>query len=135
MKYSILLLVTLFLVVSCSDDDDTNVVAESGLIGDWKLIEVYLDPGDGSGNFEAVDSEKTVTFLADGSISSNGNLCHMAVATTISSTGTYSLIDGSITIPSCDDTIYNTSFEMIGQNVIISYLCIEGCQEKYLKRD
>jgi hypothetical protein len=133
MKKLLLFFTTVVLIFSCSNDEDNQANNNTELTGNWKLIEVYMDPGDGSGDFQAVNSEKTLTFLADGSISSNGNLCHMANTTNIASSGTYSLANGTITIPSCDDTTYSTSFEIIGTNVILSYSCIEGCREKYEK--
>jgi len=45
--------------------------SEADLISKWKLIEMYSDPGDGSGDFETVSSNKTVSFYSDDVIASN----------------------------------------------------------------
>jgi len=54
------------LLFSCSSDDlDTSTV-----IGVWKLDQSLVDPGSGSGTFTDVDSDKTLTFLNDGTFKS-----------------------------------------------------------------
>jgi hypothetical protein len=74
------LLLTIGLLASCAKDEEnpTNN-PETEITGTWKLVEVYLDPGDGSGDFEPVQSEKTVTFHGDGTVTSNGDLCTLSL--------------------------------------------------------
>ena len=61
MKTKILALAVIILtVISCSkNDDDTS---SNLLKGTWKLTEVLADPGDGSGTFNLVNSNKNLIF-------------------------------------------------------------------------
>ena len=52
---------------------------------------MYSDPGDGSGDFEPVSSNKTVSFYSDDVIASNGDLCIMGTNTTNGSFGSYTM--------------------------------------------
>lgn len=136
MKKILLLLVTATLFISCKSDDETSTPEDVSLIGNWRLIEYLADPGDGSGIFLPIDSDKTVTFNPNGEITSNYSLCNMYVITEPqNSSGTYSTTSGMIEIPNCYDTEpRNLSFEISEEgNLILHYLCIEGCSEKYIK--
>ena len=62
-----------FIFVSCNNDDDSNL-EDASLLGDWKLVGTLIDRGDGSGTFQAVESDKVITFLSDGTFNSNGNI-------------------------------------------------------------
>ncbi|MEZ4793062.1 MAG: hypothetical protein R2783_06270 [Gelidibacter sp.] len=73
MKKAFLVFSMLMMLMSCSDDDDQGN-NQSEVIGNWKLIQVYSYPGDGSGTFEDVVSQKTVLFHANGTVTSNGSL-------------------------------------------------------------
>ena len=118
-----------FSIMACSDDDNTNS-SDFELLGTWKLIEIYSDPGDGSGDFVAISSEKTIQFNADGTLSSNANLCDIFSEPLESSAGTYSELEATISIIGCQSS---STFEIVGANLIVSYSCIEFCQEKYVK--
>lgn len=133
MKNSILLFASLFLILSCSKDNDDRTIAVTELIGNWKLIEIYADPGDGSGDFMPVESDKSVKFATDNVISSNGNLCFMSIESDSPSEGTYSAEAQTFSIGDCGIVATSSSFEIVGANLIISYPCIEACQEKYVK--
>lgn len=124
---------TFILLSACSNDDDSPKTTTPDLIGEWALIEIYADPGDGSGTFMAVESDKFVKFGADNNISSNGSLCSMSTETDSPSEGTYSAQSQTFVIADCGIVIQTASFEIVGQNLIISYPCIEACQEKYVK--
>jgi hypothetical protein len=132
MKNIIVLIVIGFSLIACSNDDDANS-ADAELVGTWKLVSIYSDPGDGSGDFVAVSSDKTITFNADGTLNSNANLCLLFSETGESSSGTYSETEGSFTITDCETMPVTANFELIDSDLIISYFCIEGCQEKYEK--
>lgn len=71
MKKLIFTLIIAGILFSCNNDDDSNL--NTDLIGNWQLIEVLSDPGDGSGTFSSVESDKTITFKSGGIIASNGN--------------------------------------------------------------
>jgi hypothetical protein len=128
------LLLILFLtggLVSCSKSDDNK---NTDLIGKWKLIEVLVDPGDGSGTFQSVSSEKIIEFLSDGQVKSNGSICDMSTESVSASTGTYSLSDSSINSSNCSNNSLKIRFHKKGSTLTISYPCDEGCIAKYSKK-
>ncbi|WP_203295270.1 lipocalin family protein [Luteirhabdus pelagi] len=129
--FSIFLAVLLF-CSSCKSDDD-DVSGEVDLVGTWTLIEVYGDPGDGSGSFESVTSDKKLVFQSDGTITSNGLMCDMTTDTATSSSGTYSETESTFNSDDCNNPDYNYPFERNGNILIVSYPCIEACQAKYRK--
>jgi hypothetical protein len=133
MKNYMPLFVFIFVLFSCSNDDDNQMTTEPELIGNWKLIEVYADPGDGSGDFMAVDSNKTVNFGTDNIISSNGNLCFMSIESDSPTEGLYSEEEQTFSIADCGIVPFSSSFQIVDSNLIINYPCIEACQEKYVK--
>ena len=91
MKIIAFIFITLGILNSCNNDDDSNRSTE--LIGNWKLIEVLVDPGDGSGTFSTVESSKIITFQNDGIITSNGTICDMSLEANNPTSGTYSTSD------------------------------------------
>lgn len=127
MKKILFILLVIGISFSCNNDDGSN--ADVDLIGNWKLVEVYSDPGDGSGNFEAVDSEKTIEFKIDGTLSANGELCVLNSDANTPVNGTFSVSDFTINTPNC----LTLTFEQNGNALIISIPCIEPCLAKYRK--
>ena len=71
MKTKIFAIATIiFTLISCikNDNEDTT----SPLLGTWELKEILADPGDGSGIFNTVNSNKKLTFYSNRKITSNG---------------------------------------------------------------
>lgn len=130
MKRFLFLLVISGLLFSCDKKEERLI--SSDIIGTWKLIEVLADPGDGSGEFYGVNSNKLITFHADNTLSSNGTICNMSIEANGSSKGTYSLIDSTISSANC--SAMEITFEIQGRYLIISYPCIEPCQAKFLRK-
>jgi hypothetical protein len=114
-------------------ESNSELALDTELVGEWKLIEIYSDPGDGSGSFAPVNSQKTITFDENGNITSNGSLCDLSIASDSPSSGVYSLSNSTFTTQDCgfDGAIYN--FEKVLNVLIISFPCIEGCSAKYVK--
>jgi hypothetical protein len=136
MKNLLLLFLVVVTFTSCNNDDDTPTPQEVSLIGNWRLIEFLADPGDGSGTFQTITSDKMLTFNSNGEITSNYSLCNMLeIVSPQASSGTYSTITGIIDAPSCfNDSPLTIHFEVSNEgSLIISYPCIEACQEKYIK--
>jgi len=134
MKKSVITLITVGILFSCNNDDDSN--SETELVGNWKLIEILADPGDGSGTFNSVESEKIITFESGGIITSNGALCDMSINTDNPTSGTYSISESTINPSDCIiDPIPNFiyRFEQNENILIISYPCIEPCKVKFIK--
>ncbi|RDK89032.1 hypothetical protein [Marinirhabdus gelatinilytica] len=132
MKKFILFFAISLTILSCNSDDDA-ISNETTVVGSWKLIEVYLDPGDGSGDFEPVTSEKIVEFRANGSVLSNGSICQPSPAIGESTSGTYSTEELIIVSEDCVDTELDIQYRLDGNNLILNYPCIEACSEKYVR--
>ena len=132
MKKIILILATIGILFSCDKDDKINSNIE--LIGNWRLIEVLSDPGDGSGKFHPVKSDKIISFEDDGIITSNGNLCDISINSDHPTSGTYSISDLKIKSSNCRHPNYYMSFKQQGDILIVNYPCIEGCSAKYKKQ-
>jgi len=62
MKKIFFTLLVVGMLSACNKDDNKS---NTSIVGNWKLIEVLEDPGDGSGTFMSVDSEKTITFNSE----------------------------------------------------------------------
>ncbi|NCT16504.1 MAG: hypothetical protein GW774_14745 [Flavobacteriales bacterium] len=132
MKKIVLILATIGILFSCDKDDETNSNTE--LIGNWKLIEVLADPGDGSGIFSPVESDKIISFESDGIITSNGRLCDISINSDNPTSGIYSASDLTFRSSDCPNPDYDYTFEQDGNILIINYPCFEPCRAKYQKQ-
>ncbi|MGI9546126.1 MAG: hypothetical protein ACR2MM_02725, partial [Flavobacteriaceae bacterium] len=106
-----------------------------GIAGEWQLVEMLADPGDGSGVFSPVDSDKMISILSDGTYSSNGNLCAFSAMLGDPSSGVYDeeangyLIDCGSPFPS------QLRLNLVEGDLIISFFCIEPCLQKFKRID
>jgi hypothetical protein len=131
MKKTLFILFITGILFSCNNDNNSSSNEE--LVGNWKLIEVLADPGDGSGTFSSVESNKIITFENDGIITSNGNLCDMSISSGNQTSGTYSNSESTFNSSECNNPDYNFTFEKNENILIINYPCIEPCKAKYMK--
>ena len=125
MKISFAILVILSLFTSCKKKDGGS------LTGTWELKEVLMDPGNGSGVFTAVSSDKKLVFNTNGNVNSNGLICDMSIESNTSTAGTYSAIDSTIISTTCPNLILK--YEVSGDTLILIYPCFEACKAKYIK--
>jgi hypothetical protein len=134
MKKLVFIFVIVSFFASCNNDDDSNS-QDSDLVGDWKLIEMYISEGSINGTFSPVVSNKTISFLNNGIINSNGSLCHLTTSVGNPTSGTYFETESYFITDACTELIPNLefSFEINGNTLIISYPCIEPCLVKYEK--
>lgn len=130
MKKIYFLLVSIAIISSCEKDDKNP---DPELLGKYKLVETLVDPGDGSGTFQPVDSEKTIYFYSNDLITSNGDLCDFSTEADEPSSGTYSLQDSTFTSANCTSSGLPYRFEKSGSYLILIYPCYEGCLAKYEK--
>lgn len=121
----LLLSILVFLFTSCKKDEIPE------LVNSWKLIEILADPGDGSGTFQPVTSNKVVSFYGDGTVSCNGILCQMSTESGTSSAGSYSESEMTITPENCGIMAYVITYELQNSNLILNHPCFEPCREKY----
>lgn len=130
MKKSIYLIILLGVLFSCNKNDN-ETTNNSALVGSWKLIAILSDPGNGSGIFNPVISNKTIVFDNNGNLSSNGTICNMSTDSNTSSTGNYIEANTSIISSSCQNL--TIKYELSGNTLILNYPCIEPCKAKYIK--
>lgn len=126
------LLLIAFIVLSCEKDDGVA----TPLSGEWRLVEVYADPGDGSGSFVSVTSSKTILFGEDGAYTAQGNLCTMEETADTATSGTFFTDDQNVEPNECISLPARSgiTYEFVGEELILSYPCIEACQHKYLRQ-
>jgi len=123
MKISFAILVILSLFTSCKKNK------RNSLTGTWILKEVLMDPGNGSGVFTAVSSDKNLVFHTNGNVNSNGIICDMSIESNTSTSGTYSENDSTIISATCQNLIIK--YELSGDTLILIYPCFEACKAKY----
>ena len=125
MKITFAILVILSLFTSCKKNK------RDSLTGTWELKEVLMDPGNGSGVFTAVSSDKNLVFNTNGNVNSNGIICDMSIESNTSTSGTYSENDSTIISATCQNLIIK--YELSGDTLILIYPCFEACKAKYIK--
>ena len=129
-KISFLYLI-IFCLSSCTSANEENSTINE--IGSWKLIAVLADPGDGSGVFQPVLSDKTITFETNRTISCTGNLCDLSIGSSLNTSGTYSSNNATIQTTNCNQL--QLTYEIEGNTLIINYPFIETCKAKYSRID
>lgn len=126
---NVLSIVLVFLtLISCKSDDSFS---SNSIVGTWKLVEMLADPGDGSGTFMPVTSSKTIEFLADGSYTSNGNICAFSALNDGDSEGMYQVSEEGYRIECEDPFVSPLNLQLKEGDLILTFFCIEPCQQKY----
>ena len=132
-KFTIILMISLFgsIFFSCKKNDSIETTT---LVGKWKLTEIYLDPGDGTGKFVKVNGGKILEFSADGEVSSNSSLCSM-ISNGFMDKSTYTIVENSdqISFLKIEKCPTDYSFALQGNQLTIYYSCIEGCGERFMR--
>ncbi|MGI9533051.1 hypothetical protein [Lutimonas sp.] len=128
-RYHSLLYTCLLVLLSCTSEE---IPKDATIIGTWQLIEMYSDPGDGSGTFRPVNSNKTIRFKTNNTFESNGIMCHLSLASDAASKGTFSETALTIAPDACELDV-NLTYKIESEYLIIYYFCIEGCGEKFKK--
>jgi hypothetical protein len=132
MKSKLFLSLIILTFFSCEKE---LVPVQGDLGGVWQLKEILSDPGDGSGRFTQVTSDKTIQFFENNVVSSNGNLCNLSIDANNSTTAEYSLVDSVIVSENCVFSGLSIRFSLKGRDtLIIAVPCFEPCASKYVKR-
>lgn len=122
----------LFLILTSCEKEECGF--DKGIVGEWKLIEELMDPGDGSGTFQAVISDKEVKFCDDGTFEANGDMCAMANQSSSTHTGTYDTSTETFSPNNCMSMMPMTFYYSVnGNTLILTYPCTCGCQQKYTR--
>ena len=139
MKYGLIFLILPALLLSCSQEESSQQIEgepEGKLVGKWQLFEILMDPGDGSGVFQVVSSDRTIEFLGDGSFVSNYSLCLTDSDSDEETMGTYDQ-NKSILVPSeCEfpgsDAKFEIPYYFKESNLVVGFPpCIEPCAQKF----
>jgi hypothetical protein len=101
-------------------------------LGKWKVIEAYVDPGDGSGEYSPVDNGMKIEISSDGIVTSDGNICELNPKKGNNSTGKLDLNTLIIKPDKCSQLFIKVSLS--NDHLILNHPCIEGCGMK-LKRN
>ncbi|MDT0554446.1 lipocalin family protein [Patiriisocius hiemis] len=133
MKKLVAIVSIIAFTIGCSESEDNLEVTQENLVGNWKLIQAYNDPGDGSGDFEPVQDGYRFTLNEDGTFTSE-RLIECA-------TGTYTIEDNTKLVFNydCDNftEVYIDIIRFSGNDLITSprepFACIEGCSKKFSK--
>ncbi|MHA7057227.1 hypothetical protein ACWGOQ_0008420 [Aquimarina sp. M1] len=129
-KYTFLFLIPYLSLFSCDNDDADN--SNPDIVGTWRLVAQLVDPGDGSGTFQPINSDLELEFMEAGILNvSNGTLCSLAIDTAGSSVESYSIDENTIAV-ACDNPV-TISFEISKGSLFLYYPCIEGCAQQYQK--
>jgi hypothetical protein len=135
MKYLIALLLLLPLT-TCSDDAIFSPDSPQAILGTWQLTEVLADPGDGSGTYRPVESDKIIIFESNGTYTSNGAICSFSITVEENVVGTYEIISNSEFIINCpEENLANVTLTLENGILIANFPCIEPCGQKYIKID
>jgi hypothetical protein len=128
MRIILIVFSSILLVFSCTKQESTD----SDILGRWRLTEVLLDPGDGSGTFQSVSSDKIIEFHSDGTVTSNGEICYMSIDSNSPSNGTYSISKSTIYSSNCSSE--GIKYQRTGTTIVLSYPnCDEPCATKFIK--
>jgi hypothetical protein len=100
-------------------------------LGEWEVIEAYVDPGDGSGEYSSVDDGMKIKISSDGKVTSDGNICELNPKKSNSSTGKMDFSTLEIKPDNCSQLLISVSLS--NDHLILNHPCIEGCGMK-LKR-
>lgn len=133
MKVKFLFLISsLFLIASgCAKETSKP---QTGIIGKWKLVEEMVDPGNGSGTFQPVSSDKVIVFLGNGTFQANDGMCFMSSQVTSNQTGSYDATTETFSPNNCSNMApLSYQYSVNGNTLTLTYPCICGCQQKYTR--
>ncbi len=130
MKKVLIIASVLAIIISCSKNCEKG---NTKILNSWLLIEQLIDPGDGSGVFVPVDSQKTIEFLDDGTVVSNGSLCYMNSDTGTATISVFDSTEKYIIPGSCMGPEHKITYEIIDDTLLLYYPCFEPCTQKFVK--
>ncbi len=103
----------------------------------WQLSETLMDPGDGSGTFQPIDSDYKIKFFSDGNLwVDGGTFCTATLILYDKFNGEYDTTKNVLTPYDCkfNGKQIEYSYELNEKNELIVYLpCIEPCANKFVK--
>jgi len=120
--------VVLFLaLIGCHKDELKK--HNNKLIGKWKLIESYINPGNGGyWHKEQTNPPVTIEFTSDGKLISNFNLYSNFTAYKLTAGNTIEFMPPLNGVTRAVYYSFNSDTELT-----LTYACIEGCGERFVK--
>ena len=98
----------------------------------WKLTEVYIDPGDGSGTFVPAGYNREISLYGDSTYRASARLCGIDNVRGRAIRGTYSPSQNILFSPTCDlQTEYD--YTLTDLEMVVFFFCDEGCAERYVR--
>ena len=132
MKIGYILIAILCIGSSC---DKGPLEVQGGIVGEWLLVEELMDPGDGSGTFQPVVSDKEIEFLGNGTFEANGDMCSMTNQSGTAHSGVYDTATETFSPDNCISAAPMAyRYSVTGDVLILSYPCFESCQQKYVRQ-
>lgn len=126
---------TIVLYLSSCNADDETANADNDIVGQWILVEMLLDPGDGSGEYMPVESSRTITFAEDGTYTSNADICSLSTISGEPTSGNYAAVEDGYTIE-CDSPFPSSlNISLENGDLILAFFCIEPCLQKFRRID
>jgi hypothetical protein len=123
------------MLLSCSEDNNRKSETAE-FLGKWKMIETLIDPGDGSGIYEPVSGEFILEFFTNGTVGTNYMLCTLNGTNTGNFTSAYFANEQYIQSQTCNaNQDFQIYYQIEGENLILSYPCVEACLVKFIRID
>jgi hypothetical protein len=122
MKRYFSLLILLACFISCSKDSSPKSESPD-ILGAWKVTEILIDPGDGSGTFEPYPEDWSLYFNTDGYIGTEFSLCdptfHAPQGTSYGFL--YIADENRIVTNGCHGESFTLTYRLDGENLILHY--------------
>ena len=117
------------LILSCTKEE--NATPDEAL-STWKLAEVYIDPGDGSGTFVPADYDREISLYRDSIYRASARLCGINNVRGRAIQGNYSPSQNIFFSPECNmQTEYG--YTLTDLEMIVFFFCDKGCAERYVR--
>lgn len=134
MKHLFLLLFLPILFVSCSSDDNFVIDYLPTNNSLWQLEATLFDPGDGSGTFTPVQSDRILAFEVS-RIISNGPFCSLTAPVGPEEVAVYGAAETEIIAAPCnsgrDSLRLILTYEEAADRLMLDLGCEEPCQLRY----
>lgn len=126
------------LFLSCSSDDNFVVDYLPTNNSLWQLEATLFDPGDGSGTFTPVQSDRTLAFEAN-RIISNGPFCSLMAPAGPEEEAVYGRDETEVIAAPCsnmsDSLLLILMYEEATDRLMLDLGCNEPCQLRYRRLD
>ena len=106
----------------CSEPD-----TDAGIVGKWTFTESLIDPGDGSGTWQAAPPNQSITFNADGTFTGEVGLF-------LDYTRYEVLNDSALKLIKADASFITLQYKLQGNGLDINPQCFERCGFKFARQ-